>query len=122
DGQENSVHPTKNNITVTPYYQQNYYTVMPDEEFIQRNVNWFRLRDLTLNYTFRNEAIQNLKFIKKLGVFLTANDLLLFTNYYGSDPAANGTTASNQGVGAFGIDYGNLPSPISLTIGLKATF
>ena len=122
DGQENTAHPTKNNITIIPYYQANYYTAMPDEEFIQKNVNWFRLRDLTLNYTFRGEWVQKLKYVKRLGAFLTANDLLLFTNYYGADPAANGNTASNQGIGAFGIDYGNLPAPVSVNVGIKASF
>ncbi len=122
DGFENTAHPTRNNIPITPYYQQAYYTAMPDEEFIQRNVNWFRLRDLTLNYTFRQELVKKLKVVKRLSAFLTANDLLLFTNYYGADPAANGVTASNQGIGGFGIDYGNLPSPISVNIGFKASF
>jgi hypothetical protein len=122
DGLENTAAPTRNNIAITPYYQQNYYTAMPDEEFIQKDVNWFRLRDLTLNYTFKSQFVQKLKYVKRLGVFLTANDLLLFTNYYGADPAANGVTAANQGIGGFGIDYGNLPAPISVNIGLKASF
>jgi len=122
DGLENTATPTKNNISITPYYQANYYTAMPDEEFIQKDVNWFRLRDLTLNYTFKGPFVQKLKYVKHLGVFLSANDLLLFTNYYGADPAANGVTAANQGIGGFGIDYGNLPAPISVNIGLKASF
>ncbi|HTI10245.1 MAG TPA: SusC/RagA family TonB-linked outer membrane protein [Puia sp.] len=122
DGQENSAHPTKNNIVVVPYYQQNYFKGMPDEEFIQKNVNWFRLRDLTLNYNFSPAFVQKLKYFKTLGVFVTANDLLLFTNYTGADPAANGTTAANQGVGSFGIDYGNLPTPVSINIGLRTSF
>lgn len=122
DGRENSASPTKNNIVVVPYYQQNYYKNMPDEEFIQKNVNWFRLRDLTLNYTFNPVFVHQLKYVKTLSVFVTANDLLLFTNYTGADPAANGTTAANQGVGSYGIDYGNLPSPVSINIGLRTSF
>ncbi|MFX8934061.1 hypothetical protein ABTN02_20755, partial [Acinetobacter baumannii] len=50
DGFQNSANPTVNTIAITPYYQQTYYTSMPEEEFIQKNVNWFRLRDVTLNY------------------------------------------------------------------------
>lgn len=122
DGQENTAHPTKNNIVVVPYYTQNYYKSMPDEEFIQKNVNWFRLRDLTLNYNFTQEFVHKLKYFKSLGLFVTANDLFLFTNYSGADPSANGTTASNQGVGSFGIDYGNLPAPVSINIGLRTSF
>lgn len=120
DGQENTAHPTKNTISIIPYYQQAYYQAMPDEEFIQKHVNYFRLRDLTLNYTFKN--LQHLKYIKRLGAFVTANDLLLFTNYYGADPSVNGVTAANSGIGGYGIDYGNLPAPISVNIGIKASF
>ncbi len=123
DGFQNTANPTKNNLPITPAFQQAYYTLMPDEEFIQKQVNWFRLRDLTLNYDFRDASfMKNQHFVKHLGVFVTATDLLLFTNYYGADPAVNGTTASNQGIGGFGIDYGNLPAPISINIGLKASF
>ncbi len=122
DGQENTTHPTKNNIVIVPYYLQNYYKNMPDEEFIQKNVNWFRLRDLTLNYNFSPEFVHKLKYFKSLGLFVTGNDLLLFTNYTGADPSANGTTATNQGVGSFGIDYGNLPAPVSINIGLRTSF
>jgi TonB-linked SusC/RagA family outer membrane protein len=122
DGQENSAHPTANNITIVPYYQYKYYTSMPDEEFIQKSVNWFRLRDLTLNYNFAPSFVEKLKYFKGLGAFLTVNDLLLFSNYSGADPAVNATTASNQGIGGFAIDYGNLPVPVSFNLGIKASF
>jgi hypothetical protein len=48
--------------------------------------------------------------------------LVLITNYKGADPAVNGNNASSNGIGAFGFDYGTLPSPISLNIGLRAGF
>jgi TonB-linked SusC/RagA family outer membrane protein len=122
DGLENSSNPTMNNIVVIPYYQQTFYTTMPEEEFMQKNVNWLRLRDLTLTYNFSDKALKNLKYFKTLGLFLTANDLLLFTNYAGADPAVNANTASNGGIGGFGIDYGSLPTPVSINIGLKTSF
>jgi hypothetical protein len=95
---------------------------MPDEEFIQKNVNWFRLRDLTLSYNFSPTVLHSLKYFKTLGVFVTANDLILITNYSGADPAANGTTAAETGVGGFGIDYGNLPTPVGINIGIRTSF
>ena len=122
DGLENSAAPTKNSIVITPYLQQNFYTQMPDEEFMEKNVNWFRLRDLTLSYNFDGAVMRKLKFLKTLGVFVTANDLILITNYSGADPAVNGNDASNKGIGSFGLDYGNLPTPVSINVGLRTSF
>lgn len=122
DGLENSAHPTVNNITIIPFYQQTYYTQMPEEEFVQKNVNWFRLRDLSLNYTFPAEMMSGVKWIKSLGLYATFNDLVLITNYRGADPSGNVNTSSNRGVGGFGFDYGNLPAPISMNFGLKVSF
>jgi len=53
---------------------------------------------------------------------MTGNDLVLLTNYRGADPSSNGNTAASYGVGAFGFDYGNLPTPVSFNFGLKASF
>lgn len=123
DGLENSANPTRNNITVTPYYQQAYYTTsMPEEEFIERNINWLRLRDVTLNYTFPTGILSKQKLFKTLSAFITCNDLVLITNYTGADPAVNGNTAGTRGVGAFGFDYGNPAIPVSINIGLRTSF
>jgi len=122
DGLQNSATPTPNTIVVIPYYQSTYYTSMPEEEFIQHDINWLRLRDLTLTYNFEQNVISKLKGVKRLSVFVTGNDLLLFTNYRGADPAVNGNTAGEPGVGAFGFDYGVLPTPVSFNFGLRVGF
>ncbi|MGB3007875.1 MAG: TonB-dependent receptor, partial [Chitinophagaceae bacterium] len=46
DGFQNSATPTVNTITIIPAFNDAYYT-LPDEEFVERDVNWFRLRDIT---------------------------------------------------------------------------
>jgi TonB-linked SusC/RagA family outer membrane protein len=122
DGRENTANPTPNNIAVIPYYNQSYFTTLPEEEFIQHNVNALRLRDITINYTIPGAKLRALKYVKSLSVFATGNDLLLFTNYYGADPSVNGNTAGTRGVGAFGFDYGNVGTPISVNLGIKANF
>ena len=122
DGLQNSATPTKNTIVVIPYFQQGYYTSMPEEEFVEKDVNWFRLRDLTLTYTLPANMLKSLKAFKSLTIFMTGNDLVLLTNYRGADPSSNGNTAASYGVGAFGFDYGNLPTPVSFNFGLKASF
>jgi TonB-linked SusC/RagA family outer membrane protein len=122
DGLQNTANPTKNTIVITPYFQQAYYTTMPEEEFIEHDVNYFKLRDLTLAYNFPTNWIKGMKIFKSLGVFATGNDLILMTNYRGADPAVNGNTAGSNGVGGMGIDYGSLPTPVSFNFGLKAIF
>lgn len=122
DGQQNSANPTINTIAITPYYNQAYYTTMPEEEFIEKDVHWFRLRDITLNYTFPRSVLGNLRFVKSLSAFVTGNDLILITNYTGADPAVSGSSAGSRGVGAFGFDYGNVGTPISMNLGIRANF
>lgn len=122
DGFQNSATPTQNTIVIIPAFQQTYYTSMPEEAFIQKDVNWLRLRDITLNYTVPVKNIKKLRSFKSLSIFVTGNDLLLLTNYSGADPAVNGNTAGGAGVGAFGFDYGNLPTPLGLNFGLRAAF
>ena len=122
DGLQNTATPTINTIVLTPYFQQTYYTSMPEEEFIEHNVNWLRLRDVTLNYTLPTNMLKRIKLFKSLGIFVTGNDLVLFTNYRGADPAVSGNTASANGVGGMGFDYGSLPTPLALNFGIKAVF
>jgi len=95
---------------------------MPEEEFIEHDINWLRLRDITLNYTFSQNVVRSLKYFKSLSAFITGNDLVLITNYTGADPAVNGNTAGSRGVGGFGFDYGQVGTPVSVNIGIKANF
>lgn len=122
DGRENSAAPTENTISVVPYFQQNYYTTMPEEEFIEKDVNWLRLRDLSLSYTLPASFLKGAGFLKTASVFFTGNDLVLWTNYRGADPSTSGNTASANGVGGMGFDYGNLPTPTSYSFGVRVTF
>lgn len=119
DGLENTATPTKNTISITPYYNQAYYTTMPEEEFIEKDINWLRLRDISLSYNFLNKKT---KYLRSLSGFVTINDLVLITNYTGSDPQVNGNTSGSRGVGAFGFDYGNIGTPVSINFGIKAAF
>lgn len=129
DGLENSATPTKNTISIIPYYNTTYYTPnasnqgIPEEEYIQKDVNYLRLRDLTVSYTFPTAGLRNnLSFVRALTLFVTGNDLILITNYLGADPAVNGVSAGSRGVGGFGFDYGNIGAPISVNFGLRANF
>ena len=120
DGLQNSATPTKNTLEIIPQYSSSYYTTLPDEEFIQKNVNWFRLRDLTLSYSLPQKSFKNIKGLKGLSVFLTGSDLILITNYYGADPAVNANNPGTGGVGGYGLDLGSSPTPLGISFGLRA--
>ncbi len=123
DGNENSPTPTVNTITIIPAYSQAFYTTqLPEEEFIEKDVNWFRLKDITLRYNVPAQALKRMSFLKSLGFFITGQDLILMTNYTGADPAVSGNTAGTRGVGAWGFDFGNVPAPVSLNFGIRAGF
>ena len=118
DGKENTLNPTPNNIAVTPSVQTNYYTTMSEELFIEKNINWIRLRDITLNY----QLPERLTHARTANIFVTATDLFMITNYTGLDPLTNSNTAGVGGSGGVGIDYGSLPIPRGLNVGLRLGF
>ena len=118
DGRENTATPTRNTIVVTPAAQPGFYTAISEELFIERDINWVRLRDVT----FRYELPPRLFGSRAASVFITGNDLLLWTNYSGLDPIVNGNTAAVGGSGAAGVDFGNFPIPRGVNIGFKVAF
>jgi hypothetical protein len=122
DGYENTAHPTANNISIIPYYNSFYYTNLPDVEFVQHNVNWMRLRDVTLAYVLPEGVTKHVKDLKTLSVFFTASNLIMFTNYAGADPDVQGNNPGTRGVGSYGMDFGSPANPISTSIGLRASF
>lgn len=116
DGKENTANPTVNTITVVPAIQTNYYTAMSEELFIEKDINWLRLRDVTFSFPLPG------RFGRSASGFVTGTDLFLLTNYSGMDPVVNGNTAAVGGSSAQGIDFGNFPAPRGVNFGIKTSF
>jgi TonB-linked SusC/RagA family outer membrane protein len=116
DGKENSANPTVNTIVITPSTNTGYYTNMSEELFIEKNINWVRLRDVTLSFALPE------RFARNASVYVTGTDLFLLTNYSGLDPIVNGNDAAVGGSSGIGIDYGNFPVPRGLNIGIRMGF
>ncbi|MCZ8205335.1 SusC/RagA family TonB-linked outer membrane protein [Gemmatimonas sp.] len=114
DGRENSATPTPNGIVVIPAVQPAFYTGMSEELFVEKNVHWVRLRDVTLRMEFPGHYVR----ARRASAFIRGTDLLLFTNYSGLDPIVNGNTAAVGGSGAVGIDFGNFPMPRGFSFGI----
>ena len=123
DGLENTANPTKNNVVVIPYITTTYYSSsFNTADFIQKDVNWVRLKDITLSYNFPKALFAKSRVIKNAGVFFTGTDLLMITNYNGVDPQTSGLSAAAGGLGGNGIDYGSAGQPRGFNFGLKIGF
>jgi TonB-linked SusC/RagA family outer membrane protein len=123
DGLQNSAKPTVNTIPIIPFFQNDYYTGRTySVDFIEHDVNWLRLRDVTLSYAFGEKILKGIKIFSAASVFVTGTDLFIITNYSGIDPASNGNTPATGGVGGFAIDLGTTPTPIGVNVGLRVAF
>lgn len=116
DGRENSANPTPNNVVIVPALNTDYYTDISEEMFIEQDINWLRLRDVTLNFTLPKRILPN------ASVFITGTDLFLLTNYSGLDPLASASNPATGGSGSVGIDYGSFSTPRAISFGAKVRF
>jgi hypothetical protein len=120
DGKEESESPTINTIEINRLTTSTYYTTsVQPEDFVERDINWLRLRDLTLRYDFPASLLKSSKVFKSLSVFVNGTDLFLTTNYSGADPYVSSTTPATGGAGGYGFDYGKLSLPKTFSFGLS---
>jgi TonB-linked SusC/RagA family outer membrane protein len=123
DGKQNSDNPTKNTIQVVPYTNNEYYrTAYAEENFIEKDINWLRLKDCRVSYTFTPQTLKTIKAFKSLSVFVSGTDLFLLTNYTGADPNVNGVTPGAGGAGGGGFDYGTISTPRVVSFGVNVGF
>ena len=111
--------------TVEAVLDQDYYRTgsrgQMESLYVEKDINWLRLRDITLAYEFPKTLLEN-TFLSQASVHVTGNNLLLFSNYSGADPDVNGLNASGRGSNAGGFDYFSLAAPVVYSAGLKVTF
>jgi TonB-linked SusC/RagA family outer membrane protein len=119
DGKENTANPTINTIVVIPAVQNNYYTAISEELFIEQDINWIRLRDVTLRYALPDNFFPG---ARNSSAYITVTDPWMVTNYSGLDPIVNGNSAAVGGSSGVGIDYGNFPVPRGISFGIKMSF
>jgi ferric enterobactin receptor len=119
DGLENTSNPTPNNIAVIPYYTQGFYNASTSEADFIEDVNWLRMRDITLSYRLPNAMLKRMRIFKSFQITVSAQDLFMITNYTGADPNVNSLNATSRGFGGAGIDYGALSNPRRFNFGVR---
>jgi TonB-linked SusC/RagA family outer membrane protein len=124
DGNENTANPTKNNIAVDFNLFSSTYSGLytGDEDWIEKDINYLRLQELRLSYNLPSKWLAKTAILSQASVFVTGNDLAVWTNYSGIDAVGNTTSAAAGGTGGEGIDVWSLPSPRGYSIGLSVTF
>jgi iron complex outermembrane receptor protein len=80
--------------------------------------SFLRLANLTVGYTFNTKSI---KWLSKLRVYATGNNLILITKYKGFDPEVNSDASSNN-VPSLGVDYSSFPKSRTFTFGVNLQF
>ncbi|MFZ2286671.1 MAG: SusC/RagA family TonB-linked outer membrane protein [Bacteroidales bacterium] len=120
DGNENTANPTVNTIAVDYNLYSTTYAG-GDENWLEKDVNYLRLQELRLNYNLPAKWLTRTP-LGTASLFVTGNDLIVWTNYSGIDAVGNTVSAALGGVGGEGMDVWSLPSPRGYTVGLSVTF
>jgi ferric enterobactin receptor len=119
DGLENTESPTPNNISIVPYYTQGYYTASTSEADFIEDVDWVRLRDISLSYRLPAALLKRIGVFKNITLSVSGQDLFMITNYTGADPNVNGLNATSRGFGGAGIDFGAISNPRRYNFGVR---
>ncbi|MBS1577679.1 MAG: TonB-dependent receptor [Bacteroidetes bacterium] len=99
------------NIADKPSSRSSAYTSDYANSLWVENGSYFKLRDITLGYTFNTSKISSIK------VYVSAQNMITITKYSGYDPEASWSAATING-----WDRGVYPSMKSFTCGVKINF
>ncbi len=93
-----------------------------DEDWVEEDVNYLRLQELRLSYNLPAKWMNKTTILSQASVFITGNDLAVWTNYSGIDAVGNTVSAAAGGTGGEGIDVYSLPNPRGISLGINVTF
>jgi hypothetical protein len=122
DGNENTANPTINTKSVPMQNLTVYAGQAPD--WIEHDITYLRLQELRLSYSIPQKFLKQTTngFIGSASLYVTGNDLYVWTNYTGLDAVGNTVAAAAGGVGGEGYDTYAIPSPRGISAGLSVTF
>lgn len=94
--------------------------IQPNSTWLFRGDNW-RLKNLTLGYTFKGKAL-NRAGIEKIRPYFTSENLFFHDNFPGFNPESDTNDRNTGSVLQEGWDSGAYPNSKSYTIGINITF
>jgi hypothetical protein len=107
-----------NDIKVVPGEAWYRSTINYGSVYIEKDLYWVRLRDVSLTYDLPKKWLSKLS-ISDAEVTLTGRNLALFTNYSGNDPDVNLRGGFTNG---YGSDFFNYPTTKSFGAAVRVTF
>ena len=93
------------------------YNWLGSDRFVEDG-SWLKIRNVRLGYSFPEKWISRIK-LRSLSVYVSADNLVTWTNYSGLDPEVNigGTSAT-----AMSSDQGVVPHPRTYVFGVNVVF
>lgn len=113
------LNPNSNYPRITDNDPNGNYT-KPSNFYLQSGA-YFRLKTLTIGYTFPKAWMNTIKF-QNIRIYASVNNLFTATKYNGIDPEVGGNLgagASGQNNGNYGVDYGLYPQARTFILGLN---
>lgn len=110
---------TREVVATEKYYRDIYANNTP---FFVEEVNWLRLRSVSLTYSLPASVLKRSKVFKAASFNVTGTNLWLLTNYSGMDPEISAAGAGVIGSGSVGIDYAGVPATAGFTFGVNLKF
>lgn len=112
---------TSDNTGSTQYANMAVGTI--SSAFVE-DASFLRFKSARLAYNFPQRLLAKTKMIKNLKVYVSADNLYVFTKYSGYDPEITGTQGSGNmsKVLTSGFDYGVFPRARTFTAGLNIVF
>lgn len=112
-------------INVTPeaiqYPEESTTNAAPISTRYLKDGSFFRLNNLSLAYDVNTSKLGLDKWISQFRVYVTGQNLMLWTKYNGYDPEVN-TDRTINGISSYGIDYLSYPRAKSILFGLNLSF
>ncbi len=81
--------------------------------------DYVRLNNISLGYSF---GMSQFSWMNSLRLFVSGQNVALWSDYTGLDPEVNVGSVAAQGVPSYGIDNGAYPVPRTFTFGVQASF
>ena len=97
-------------------YTENQNRIFSDA--IVENGSYFRLKSFSIGYTFSDSLADKL-YMSKLRVYVSATNILTFTNYKGIDPDVS---HFGQNAVEAGVDFDNYPNSKQFLAGIQISF
>jgi TonB-linked SusC/RagA family outer membrane protein len=96
------------------YFMGTYSNNYVNSRFVE-NASYLRLKSLSFGYNLPKTLFTHIKHIQGLRIYGTAQNLLTFTSYKGTDPEVNAHTTNTGG----GLDFNSFPAFRTYALGIR---